>query len=74
MMESFEMSNVRRIEPAEGVPDGSYIGSQTGYTVRFETPHGTYQGQVTYGVRGINIPRLILVRDGKFSVHHYIGD
>ena len=73
-MQSYEMSNVHRIEPAEGVPDGSYIGRQTGYLVSFETPHGKYEGLVIHGVRGINIPRLILVSAGKFSVHHYIGD
>ena len=66
-MEAF-LDHVKRIEPADGVPDGEYEGRWSGYTVQFETPHGKYDGRSTVGVRGMNIPCTVTVTCGQFKV------
>lgn len=50
------------------VPDGVYTGLWTAYSVEFETPLGTFVGASDVGVRGRDIPCVVRVLDGRFSV------
>lgn len=62
------LDQVKRVESADGVPDGDYQGTWSGYTVKFETPHGAYEGKSTVGVRGMNVPCTVKVKCGQFKV------
>lgn len=46
------MTHLRRIESAEGLPEGTYNGVLSGYHVAFTTPHGDYEGRTIDGIRG----------------------
>jgi hypothetical protein len=62
------LHNVRRIESAEGIPDGTYRGQMSGNLVRFDTEYGSYEGTAKDGVRGLNVPCKVLVKMGEFEV------
>lgn len=54
------VTDVRRIEKADGLPPGTYEGELSGYAVTFETPSGTYEGRTQHGIRG-TIPITVVV-------------
>jgi hypothetical protein len=62
------LDQVKRVESADGVPDGEYQGTWSGYTVKFETPFGAYEGKSTVGVRGMHVPCTVKVKCGQFKV------
>jgi hypothetical protein len=62
------LSQVKRVESADGVPDGEYEGTWSGCKVKFETPHGAYEGESTLAVRGTNVPCTVIVKCGCFKV------
>jgi hypothetical protein len=43
---------VYRVESADGIVDGNYVGEWSGYEVRFETPFGQYVAELDMGIRG----------------------
>lgn len=55
------------VDSAEGIADGQYAGTISGYCVRFSTEYGDYQGTVRRGIRGLNIPCTVVVRLGVFN-------
>lgn len=59
------LNGVKRVESADGVRDGVYIGTWTGRSVEFETPHGILQANANYAV---NIPCTVEVKCGTFNV------
>lgn len=61
------LGNVKKKENTV-VPDGVYTGVWTAYAVEFETPLGTFQGTSDVGIRGRDIPCVVRVLDGRFSV------
>lgn len=63
-----KLHQVKRVESADGVPDGRYPGIWNGYTVTFETPWGNYEAKSTVGLRGLHEPCTVIVQTGKFSV------
>ena len=67
-MNTARLTNVRRIESAEGIPDGEYEGVQNEYIVRFETNFGHYEGRSFYGVWVPNAPCKVRVKCGQFEV------
>ena len=66
-MQENTLSEVKRIESADGHPDGTFDGTWSGYVVRWETPHGQYEAKSKLGVRGINVPCQVTVKNGQFS-------
>lgn len=61
------MSNFNQpiLQPID-IPDGSYEGLMTGYTMKFHLDDGTeVHGTTEIGVRGINCPHEFVVRDGE---------
>lgn len=66
-MEGF-LDQVKRVESSDGIPDGEYQGTWSGTAVKFETPHGDYEGNSTVGVRGMNVPCTVKVKCGQFKV------
>jgi len=67
LMDGF-LDQVKRVESTDRVPDGEYLGTWSGYTVKFDTPCGTYEGKSTVGVRGMNVPCVVKVKCGQFKV------
>mgnify|MGYP003675336218 CR=1 FL=1 len=67
-MSTRTLSNVKRIESAEGIPDGEYEGLQNEYTVSFETKYGRYEGKAFYCVWGSDVPCKVRVKCGRFEV------
>jgi hypothetical protein len=63
-----ELSNIRRIESAEGIPAGTYRGTWCGYVVEFETPFGCYEAQASNGVRGTTDCKVIVEPNGEMFV------
>jgi len=61
------LSEVRRVEPVEGHPDGTFHGFWSGYVVRWETEDGRYEAKSKNGVRGINVPCVVVVESGQFT-------
>lgn len=43
---------VFRVESADGIVDGHYVGEWSGYRCRFETPFGEYVAELDTGIRG----------------------
>ena len=66
-MRENELTEVKRIESAEGHPDGEWDGVWSGYVVRWETEHGQYEAKSKNGVRGINVSCVVTVTNGQFS-------
>ena len=62
------LDDVKRVESADGVPDGEYHGTWSGHTVKFETHFGAYEGKSTVGVRGANVSCMVQVKCGQFKV------
>lgn len=62
------LDRVRRVESVALVPDGTYHGTWSGYTVKFETPDGVYEGRSTQWVRGLNVPCTVEVTGNQFRV------
>lgn len=58
---------VKRVEPVEGIPDGRYQGIWSGYTVKFDTPYGSYEAKSRTGVRGTTTCAVV-VECGKLEV------
>lgn len=50
------------------IPNGVYEGLWSGYTVSFFVHGVGYRGESSNGVRGMNIPCVITVNGGRFSV------
>jgi hypothetical protein len=55
------------------VPNGTYKGRHSGHEIRFDTPIGEFVGKCDSGVRGMNIPCTITVKDGTYEIN-YIGN
>jgi hypothetical protein len=55
----------------ENVPKETYDGLWGGYKINFRNPKGeTFEIDTVDGVRGMNIPVTIVLRDGVYSVLH----
>lgn len=68
MSKSLALKNVICVDK-QLPPDGEYRGSWSGYKVRFQvTGGGTYEGDSTMGVRGIDVPCTVVVSKGKVKV------
>lgn len=65
-MKKVYLSNIKKFD--NNVEDGIYDGLQSGYVVQFITPNGEYEGQSNQGIRGMNEPCKVKVKDGKFQV------
>ncbi len=50
------------------LPDGSYSGLMSGYTVSFSVNGKMFEAQAEIGVRGLNIPCTVTVTDGNAAV------
>lgn len=57
--------NLRRVELQPRIPDGTYIGVRSGFTVGFAVDDVQFEGMCETGVRGINIPCVVVVEDGE---------
>lgn len=63
-------SNIESIKLMSDVilPDGKYKGIWSGYQVDLVIDDNTFQIRTKNGIRGINIPCIINVVDGKIEV------
>lgn len=50
------------------LPDGGYAGLISGYTVTFRTNGRVFEAQAEIGVRGLNVPCTVVVKDGSAVV------
>ena len=57
----------RRI-PAILLPQGEFAAKRSGYSVMWETPEAIFTGKTENGVRGINIPCTVVVKDGAVFI------
>ena len=64
-----KLTDVRRIESADGHKDGRYEGVWSGYVVRWTTRCGNYEAKSEIGVRGYNVPCVVTVKNGIFYLH-----
>lgn len=63
-----EIRRVQIIAPSK-IPEGDYPGSWSGYVVLAGIGNVVYELQTEDGVRGLNVPCTIKVRDGVATVH-----
>lgn len=56
------------VEPITSVPDGDYPGTWSGYTVLTSINSRAVQLRTVNGIRGINVPCVVRVRDGVIKV------
>ena len=63
-----EVFDVVRVESSDGIQDGVFDGLWSGYTVEWEMPAGTYKGKASRGVRGMNIPCTVTIKNARVSV------
>ncbi len=62
-----ELTNISRAEQSPPL-DGEYVGKWGGYKVVFQGSDGLYHGTTIDGVRGIEIPVIVTIKDGKATV------
>jgi hypothetical protein len=68
-MTTTKIKSLDLIIPTEGgVPDGDYQGLWSGYEVRVIINEQGYRLHTEDGIRGLNIPCVVRVRDGVISV------
>jgi hypothetical protein len=60
-MNTFAKTCVKLTE--ERPPEGTYQGKWSGYVVRLEAPQGKYEITTGHGVRGIDIPCFVTVKE-----------
>lgn len=53
------------VKELTSLPDGTYAGKQTGNEYKFTVNGTTYIGKSLQGVRGINIPVTVTIKNGK---------
>jgi ribosomal protein L11 len=54
-----------KVPEVTSVPDGNYSGTWGGYIINVKIKDKEYQMKTEKGVRGINIPVVVTVKDGK---------
>jgi len=60
---------VSRVYDRSDVPNGTYDGSWSGYVVTFVDEQGrNWQFDMSIGVRGLNCPCTVHVKDGEIGV------
>ncbi len=57
---------VFRVESADGICDGKYVGEWSGYRCRFETPFGEYVAELDTGIRG-TARCIVTILNGKVT-------
>lgn len=68
-MAETELADVIRYEDKIEHPNGVFDGLWTGYCVRWEESGTQFEARtVGIGIRGLNVPCRVIVKDGRFSV------
>lgn len=62
------------VDRIHDVPDGVYAAKWSGYEIRFIVNGITKKEKTTMGVRGMNIPMVVVVIDGKGFVFEPPGE
>ncbi len=68
------MKNVTIVDPLPDVLDGAYRAKWCGYEIVFEAQGAVKKVKTSIGVRGINIPRIVVVTNGRGIVVEPHGD
>lgn len=63
-----EITELRQEISYYTIPDGTYKAKHSGYELKIETPMGIFIGKCNHGVRGMNIPCIVTVKDGKYEL------
>lgn len=63
-----QVTQLRRVENVEPLPDGVYDGIWGGYCVIFDVDGVTYEGQTQDGIRTPRCKCKVTIANGKLSV------
>lgn len=62
------LTNLVQVSQTVVIPDGQYNGFQSGYSVTFVADGKRYEAKSDEGLRGLKIPRVVVVENGNVFV------